>query len=190
VPVGRAPAGWTNCQGKFAVQKKGDRQVLVKLANNGSPLVARANAYIGKPTWSSYTIEADVMGGQKGQDLPDMGVVANRYTLALIGSAQSLRLISWDALPRVDKTVAWPWKADAWYRMKLTVEVRGDKALIRGKVWPRQQPEPQVWTVEFEDPTPNREGSPGLYGNATGIIDGEPGAEAYYDNVRISPNKQ
>jgi hypothetical protein len=161
----------------------------VKLANSANPLLARANVYIGKPTLSGYTIEADVMGGQKGHDLPDMGIVANRYTLALTGSTQSLRLISWDALPRVDKTVAWPWKPDVWYRMKLTVQVRADKALIRGKVWPRQQAEPTDWTVEFEDPTPNREGSPGLYGNATGIVDGEPGAEACYDNVRVTPNK-
>jgi hypothetical protein len=43
--------------------------------------------------------------------------------------------------------------------------------------------------VEFEDPCPNPEGSPALYGYATGIINNEPGAEIYYDNVRITPNK-
>ena len=64
-----------------------------------------------------------------------------------------------------------------------------DKAIARGKVWERGQPEPTSWTVEFEDPCPNPEGSPALYGYATGIIDNEPGAEIYYDNVRVTPNK-
>ena len=98
--------------------------------------------------------------------------------------------MSWDALPRIDKTIAWPWKPDVWYHLKLTVEVQGDKALIRGKVWPRDKEEPKDWTLEFEDPTPNREGSPALYGYATGILENAAGTEIYYDNVSVTPNKK
>jgi outer membrane protein assembly factor BamB len=189
VPEGRTPGGWVNCQGKFAVQQKDGSKVLVKLANIASPLVSRANAYITKPGLSDYTIESDVMGAKKRDDMPDMGVVAVRYTLMLDGNKQRLHLLSWDTLPRVDKSIDWPWKPGVWYRMKLTVEPHGDKAIARGKVWERGQPEPTSWTVEFEDPCPNPEGSPALYGYATGIIDNEPGAEIYYDNVQITPNK-
>ena len=45
----------------------------MKLANNASPLLARANAYIGKPTLNDYTIEADVMGTEKHGDRPTWG---------------------------------------------------------------------------------------------------------------------
>jgi outer membrane protein assembly factor BamB len=190
VPEGRTPAGWVNCQGKFAVRKVGDNKVLVKLANNASPLVARANAYIGMPSLAGYTIQADVLGTKKGGDMPDMGVVANRYTLLLDGNKQRLRLVSWDALPRVDKSIDWKWQPDAWYRLKLTVDVQGDKALVRGKAWARDQEEPAEWTVEFEDPKPNTEGSPALYGYATGIIENKTGAEIFYDNVMLTPNKK
>lgn len=188
VPEGRVPAGWVNCQGKFAVRKKDGKDVLVKLAVIPSPLVARANAFIAMPDLKDYTIQADVMGGQKGKDLPDMGIVANRYSLLLVGSTQSLRLVSWDALPRVDKTISFPWKPGVWYRLKLTTRMKGDKGIIQGKAWEADKPEPKDWTVEFEDPLPNRTGSPALYGYATGITDKEPGAEAFYSNVSVTPN--
>ena len=95
------------------------------------------------------------MGTRKGADMPDLGVVANRYTLMLAGNLQRLRLLSWEAVPRVDRTIAWDWKPDTWYRLKLRVDVQGDKALVRGKAWPRGESEPTNWTIDFEDPTNN-----------------------------------
>src|SRR5207249_3590293 len=110
VPINRSPGGWVNTQGKFSTQKVGDNNVLVKLATNPSPLVARANAYVTTPGVSNYTIECDILGKKVGPDLPDAGVVNSRYSLILAGNKQQLRLVSWDALPRVDRTIDWPWK--------------------------------------------------------------------------------
>jgi outer membrane protein assembly factor BamB len=190
VPLGRTPAAWVNCQGKFAVVKMKDGTLaLSKRNNHPSPIVYRTHAYIGLPSATGYTIEADVQGG-KLVEMPDIGVEANRYSLVLNGNAQSLRLVSWDALPRIDKSISFPWKPNAWYRMKLTVEVQGDKAIARGKVWPRDEAEPKEWTVTVEDPCPNREGAPALYANAMGIVDAtHPKTEAYFANVKITPNK-
>jgi hypothetical protein len=190
IPEGRTPGGWVNTQGKFAMQMKDGAKVLVKLANIASPLVSRAHAYIGKPTMSGYTIQAEMQGTKKGADMPDMGILANRYTLLLDGNKQQLRLISWDALPRVDKSIGWTWQPGVWYTLKLTVDVRGDRALVQGKVWPHNEKEPADWSIQFEDPVPNREGSPGLYGYATGIIGNEPGAEVYYAKVSVTPSKK
>ncbi|HEY7155116.1 MAG TPA: PQQ-binding-like beta-propeller repeat protein [Gemmataceae bacterium] len=191
VPLGRTPGGWVNCQGKFAVAKMKDGTTALKKRNDvPSPLVARAYAFIGLPNTTGYTIQADVQGSKLRADLPDMGVDANHYSLVLIGNTQQLRLISWDALPRIDESIAFPWKPDVWYRMKLTVEVKGDKAIARGKVWPRDEPEPEKWTVEVEDSTPNRQGSPALYGYSTGIQGPtSPGTEIWYTNVKVTPNK-
>jgi outer membrane protein assembly factor BamB len=193
IPEKRTPGAWVNCQGKFemVVLKEGgsERKVLHKTALNPSPLVARANAYIGMPDWKGYTIQCDLMGGKVVGDLPDMGVCANRYSLTLWGNTQQLRLTSWDALPRVDKSISFPWKEHVWYRMRLTVDVNDGKAVIRGKVWPRDDKEPDGWTVEFTDPVPNTCGAPTIYGNATAIEDGKPGTDIYYENVTITPNK-
>jgi outer membrane protein assembly factor BamB len=193
VPENRTPAGWINAQGKFAVVKLPDDSfALKKLANNNAPSLARANAYIGKPTLTNYTIEAEIMGNQARKDLPDAGIVANRYTLMLRGNDQELQLVSWDALPpsgRIGKSVAFPWKPGSWYHLKLTLHSEGDKTFIRGKAWPRGEKEPDKWTVEIEDPIPNRQGSPALYGYGTGILEKEIGAESFFANVRITPTK-
>ena len=190
LPDGAVPPGWVNAPGKFAVRTlKDGSKVLAKVAATSNPLLSRANTYIGPPQWTDYTIEADVRDEQKGNDLPDVGVVANRYTLVLVGNTQSLRLVSWDAIPRVDQTIRFPHKAGVWYRMKLTVDVQKDQALCRGKVWPRDEMEPKDWSVEVVDAAPNREGSPALYGYLTGYIDGQWMTEAYFDNVRITANK-
>lgn len=190
VPDGRTPAGWINCQGKFEKRTlKDGTHALVKLANIANPLVARANAYFCMPNLTGYTIESDIMATIVRGDMPDLGIVANRYTLLLNGNTQRLRIVSWDAVPRVDKGMDWKWSADKWYSMKLTVDVQSNKALVRGKVWPKGEQQPEEWTIEFEDPNPNREGSPALYGYATGITETSPGSECFFANVKLSPNK-
>jgi outer membrane protein assembly factor BamB len=204
IPDGAVPGGWVNTAGKFkVVTLKDGEKVLAKVNTIGSPLIYRGNAYIGMPDLHDYTIESDVMGttvvqnvvvgGQKQQlnVLPDMGVVANRYTLYLSGGIQKLRLNSWSALPRVDRTIQFNWKSDTWYRLKLTVEVKGGKGIIKGKCWERGKTEPAGWSIELTDDYPNTEGAPALYGYAQGIPDnGGPGTGVYFDNVLISPNKK
>jgi outer membrane protein assembly factor BamB len=190
VPDGRTPPGWVNTQGKFLMRTLPDgTKVLAKRNDLPSPLVAKANGYISLPNLTNYTIEADIQPGKVASYLPDCGVVANRYTLWMSGTTEQLRLTSWDALPRVDKSIPFTWDPNVWYRFKLTVEVKGDKAVARGKVWKADQAEPQGWTVEVEDDTPNKEGAPALFGSATGIEDGKPGTDIFYRNVSVTPNK-
>jgi outer membrane protein assembly factor BamB len=191
VPLGRTPAGWVNAQGKYSMIEFKGRNVLMKRNDNPNPLVARVNAYIGAPNLSDYTIESDVYGTQLRTDLPDMGVGANRYTLMMLGNTQELRVDDWDAQSsRSVKNIPFEWKPDVWYRMKLTVSVKDGKAEVRGKVWPRAGKEPEKWTIELTDPLPEKEGSPFLFGNATGAVDAKnPGTTIYYDNVRVTPNK-
>jgi outer membrane protein assembly factor BamB len=192
VPVGATPGGWVNVTGKYVVVEKDGGKVLKKLATDSRPPLARAYAYIGRPTDKDYVIQADMSATFKNKSLPDMGIVNCRYLLVLGGNKQQLRLTSWDALPRVDKVIPFPWKAGDWFRCKVVVEQNGDTAVVRGKVWPRDKPEPKEWTIEVTDPRPNREGCPALYAYAMGILDevggaGAIGAEAYYDNVKVTP---
>ena len=187
LPDGAVPGGWVNTQGKFVVKTVDGEKVLGKVNTNASPLVARGNAYIGLPTYKDYTIEADVLGTKVTDDLPDMGIVANRYTLMLEGNNQKLRLVSWDALPRVDQTIPFKIEPGTWYRMKLTTEIAGDKGIIKGKAWPKNGDEPTDWLI-LHDPRPNNEGAPALYGYVKGITEDQPGTEILYDNVRILTN--
>ena len=122
--------------------------------------------------------------------MPDVGIGACRYTLLLAGQTQKLRLISWDAMPRVDEWIEFPWSPYTWYRLKLTAEVANGKATLRGKVWPYPQKEPEKWNLEYTDPTPNLGGSPFLYGYVLGHVAGAPGTTVLFDNVKVTPNKK
>ncbi len=196
VPEGAAPSGWVNTQGKYTVVKMPDgNKVLSKVNTDGRIPIARANGYITATNATNYVISSDLMATEKGGKLPDMGVVNCRYTLvmdgkndAAFGGGRTVRIVSWEARPRVNKVVALPWKPETWYTVKLAVEQTEKTAIVRGKVWEKGQPEPAEWTVEFEDPSPNREGAAALYGYISNIpSDTEPGSNIYYDNVRIVP---
>ncbi len=113
--------------------------------------------------------------------MPDIGLIAQRYTLDLMGSHQQLQIRSWTSvLDRFSKSVPFEWKPDVWYTMKFQANVVDGKAVLKGKVWPRGEAEPAAWTIEAEDPAPNTEGSPGLFGNASN-------AELFYDNILVTP---
>ena len=194
VPLGRTPAAWVNTQGKFAVVSapKGlntDRPVLMKRNNQPNILVARANAYIGAPNLSDYTIEVDEYGTKVKNDLPDMGCGNSRYELILFGNDQKLRVTSWSAQGRVEQSIPFEWKPDTWYHLKFKVSPQNGKAIVQAKVWPRDDKEPEKWTVEVEDAYPNTEGAPLLYGFSVGDVGpDQPGTAIYYDNLKIYPN--
>jgi outer membrane protein assembly factor BamB len=190
IPDGAVPAGWINTQGKFVIKTVNGNKVLAKVNNKFTPLISRGNAYITRADAKDYTIECDVSGtqivGAKAVYKPEIGIGANRYTLIIHAEVSKLRLMSWDALPRIDKGVPFNWQPDTWYRLKLTTDM--SKGIIRGKAWPVKQKEPAEWMLEVVDSNPITEGSATLYGYVTGNFNDKPGTEIYYDNLRITPN--
>jgi outer membrane protein assembly factor BamB len=196
VPVGATPGGWVNVVGKFEVIERDGKHVLKKLANSPYPPLARANGFITLPDAKDYTIQADVSGEMIRNGLPDIGVVNSRYHLLLDGKIEPddhqrhLRIASWEALPRINHGVPFPWTANTWYTLKLTIEFTEKTAKVRGKAWERGQPEPKEWTIEFEDSSPNREGAAAVYGYVSNALADAPGSACFYDNVIITPNKK
>lgn len=112
--------------------------------------------------------------------MPDMGLIAQRYTLDLMGAAQQLQLRSWP--PQVatyfSKTIPFAWEAGRWYTMEFQACTSGKAAILRGKVWPRGEPEPEAWTIEATHEAGNLQGSPGFFGNSKD-------SEIYIDNVTV-----
>ena len=114
--------------------------------------------------------------------MPDMGLVAQRYTLDLMGASQQLQLRSWppQIATHFAKTIPFAWEAGRWYTMKFEARVHGPDAVLRGKVWPRGEPEPAEWTIEAVHEAGNLRGSPGFFGNSKD-------SEIAIDNVSITP---
>jgi outer membrane protein assembly factor BamB len=151
------------------------------------PRGTRSQGFLGLPKMHDYTIQAelyalDTKNNVPTTKLPDMGVVNSRYTLALEG-AQRLQIRSWVSQleQRFAVTIPFEWQAKTWYVLKFRSETSDGKITLRGKVWKKGEPEPEGWTIEGTDATPNLNGSPGLFGNSTD-------SEFYVDNVVVTPN--
>ena len=175
IKLEKIPTHWIGATGKFFVREKDGEKVLVKTPVQRG--LNRSNVYIGPSTMKDYQIQVDLMGTRNKRRLPDMGLIANRYTLDMQGRHQRLQIRSWASDLRMAKTIDFAWEMDVWYTMKMMVEIIEDKAIIRGKVWSTGEPEPAEWTITAEDPLPNREGSPGIYGYSA--------TEIYYDNLKV-----
>jgi outer membrane protein assembly factor BamB len=179
--VNTVPAHWANATMKFTVRELEGNKVLVK-TTEGSSLLSRARAFMGPSGWANYTVEVDVRSTEKRRRMGDAGVIAQRYGLVLYGNGQKLELEPWQ--PETTRTISVPfsWKAETWYRVKLQVENLPDgKVRARGKAWPAAETEPAAWMIERVDPIPNRQGSPGIFGNAL--------SELYFDNLKVYANK-
>ena len=175
IELEKIPTHWIGATGKFFVREKDGNKILVK-----PPPVRgldRSNVYIGPSTMKDYQIQVDLMGTRNKRKVPDMGLIAHRYTLDMQGRHQRLQIRSWASDLRMAKTIDFAWETGVWYTMKMMVEIADDKAIIRGKVWRTGESEPAEWTITTEDPLPNREGSPGIYGNSP--------ADIYYDNLKV-----
>jgi len=177
---GKVPAYFVGHGNKFKVQTKDGYKVLMKPPAKVG--LNRSDIFLGPPDMKNYIIQADMLGALNKRQRPDMGLIAYRYTLDLMGIQQKLQLRTWAAELLESKNVEFKWEPDVWYTMKLQVDVAGNKTVVKGKVWPRDQKEPEAWTIEMEDALPNLEGSPGLYGYSP--------TEIYYDNIKIVVSKE
>lgn len=192
IPVGGAPAGWINANGKYIVKELDGKVVLTKVNTNASAFVAKSNTYITLPDSKNYTVQCDVMGTELRGKLPDAGVINSRYNLVLDGkndpetNSRVLRITAWDARPRIFHSVKFNWEPSVWYTLKFAIEYKEKTAILKGKVWKVGEAEPATWTIEFEDPMPYTEGAAGLYGYVSNISETEPGSEIGYDNLKIT----
>lgn len=183
------PLSWVGARYRHVIREVDGSPALTKITT--IPKGARSRAWMGQSDLSGYTISADARGARMSDQLPDIGLTAHGYVLDLMGESQQLQVRTWSAQLRLGRdnaaTVPFTWKEDTWYRMKLRVDIESEPpaqvALIRGKVWPRDEPEPKEWTVSVRDESPNLNASPGLYGNAKV-------AELYLDNIEVTANEK
>jgi len=175
------PAPWVGARYRNIVREVDGERVMVKL--NTIPKGTRSQAIIGPNDLSNYTIQSDVYGVITGGKLPDIGLIAQRYTMDLMGDHQEIQIRSWTSqLDRFSKTVPFKWEGNTWYTMKFQASAEDGQAVLKGKVWKRGESEPAEWTIEAVDEAPNLVGSPGTFGNAQV-------AEIFMDNITVTPNE-
>jgi len=97
-----------------------------------------------------------------------------------MGIHQRIQLRSWTAVLRVKEEVDFEIEMGKWYTAKLEVRSDGAEAVVRGKVWPRDEAEPDDWTITATDPHPVRNGAPALQAYSA--------ARFSFDNVQVTGN--
>ncbi len=173
------PVTWVGARYRHVLRKQDDNTIAVKITT--IPKGTRSRAWFGPSDLHDYTIQAEVLGVLSEEKMPDIGLVAQGYTLDLQGASQKLQIRSWDAQLRMARTIDFPWKSNTWYVMKLQAANEDGKAVLRGKVWPRGEEEPAEWSITATDEVPNVTGSPGLYGSAKD-------SEIHLDNITVAAN--
>ena len=176
---GEVPVTWIGARYRHEARTVDGEPMIVKVTT--IPKGTRSQTWFGPTDLHDYTVTTDVKAQTGTAKLPDMGVIAQRYTLDLMGESQQLQIRTWAAQLRMAKSVPVDWKAGIWYTLKFNASIENGIAVLKGKVWPRDKAEPTDWTVTATDEAANIVGSPGLFGNATN-------AEIFIDNVTVVSN--
>jgi outer membrane protein assembly factor BamB len=185
----QVPLTWLGGRIRWEVRSDGEgnrfiakRTVLPTPRDPNNKLGTRSYMWMGPSNLSNYTIQADVLLKEVDGRMSDVGVFDSGYQLTIRSKNHKLRMDSWAASDyRTMADVEFMPQPDKWYTMKLRVEPAKDQATVRGKIWARGEQEPDKWTVEMVDHSPNLHGTPGVFGNA-------PDAEIYLDNLIVTPN--
>jgi len=171
---------WSGAKLKWEIRDLDGNKVLAKTIDRA--LFQRTMSITGHPDMSNYTMQADVRSDGNRRSMSTVGIVNQRYLIRMKGNHQTLEVSSNMELFRKD--VPFKWKAGAWYRLKSRVDVHEDgSGTIRAKAWPRDDPEPEGWTLEARHPHVHTHGASGLYGFSP-----QSRFRVYIDNLSVTSN--
>ena len=175
------PSGeWLGGRLKWKVVDKDGERLLMR--NMSNPLFQRTQTLITDHRDSNYTVQVDVMSDGNRRTMSSPGVINQRYLILLKGNYKELEVSS--NMEHLKQTVKFRWKAGTWYTMKARVDMQPDgSAIVRAKVWPRDDAEPGDWTIETADPHGHTNGAAGLYGFTP-----QSRYTIYMDNLSVTPN--
>jgi outer membrane protein assembly factor BamB len=174
------PLPWIGARFKWEVREIDGNKALFKTLSN--IFFQRAFSFIGTPEMKNYTMQADVRTEGNRRMKSEVGLINQRYLIALKGNGNEIEVSS--NQERLKVTAPFPIAAKTWYTQKTRVDVAADgSGVIRGKVWPKGEPEPEKWTIEVPHAVAHDHGSPGLYGFALQGMH-----PVYIDNISVTPN--
>jgi hypothetical protein len=110
-------------------------------------------------------------------------LINQRYIFSLVGNANILEVSS--NHERVKESVPFRISANQWYTLKTRVDIGEDgTGIIRGKAWPKGEPEPEAWTIEVTHKNAHQKGAPGIFGFAP-----QSQKTVFVDNISITQNQ-
>ena len=175
------PSYWFSSKPKWEIREFDGTQVLAKRLDN--MLFQRSTMMIGQPDMSEYTVQVDIRSDGSRRMRSSAGIVNQRYLIVLKGNANEIEITS--NFERIKHNVEFKWKKDVWYTLKTRCDSQEDgSTIVRGKCWPRDEAEPEAWTVEYHHKYGHHHGAVGLFGYAP-----QARYRVYLDNLQVTPNE-
>jgi len=179
--VGFPPLPWLGARVKWHALEKGGSKVVTNRLDN--ILFQRTMNFIGPSTLRNYTLEADVMTDGDRRVMSSVGLVNQRYLIAMVANSRILEVSS--NHERVKESVPFAAQPNTWYRLKTRVDSDGKGGgWVRAKLWPKAQPEPDKWTIEVRQEKLHDRGAPGVFAFSPQSL-----KRVYLDNLALSANE-
>ena len=173
------PLPWLGARMRWQIQELDGERVAGNTLDR--VLFQRAINFIGSWKSQNYIVEMDVKVDGNRRIKSTIGAINQRYIFALVGNANKLEVFS--NYDRFTRSVPFPVEANVWYRLKTQVDLNKDgSGLLRAKVWPRGQPEPEAWTLEELHDKAHQRGAPGVY-----ALSPQSQKKVYFDNLSVYP---
>lgn len=171
------PLSWIGARIKWRVVDLAGNQVLEKRLDR--MLFQRSMTFFGHSDMADYTLSASVMTGGNRRMKGDVGLVHQRYVIALKGNQQQIEVSS--NYERLREGVSFEIKENTWYNLETEVDVGDDGVgVIRVRAWPQGAERPDGWTLEVTHANAHQHGAPGLYGFSPQNM-----FPVYIDDVRL-----
>lgn len=181
VKFGHPPLPWIGARLKWDIRELEGNKVLAKTLD--SVLFQRGLTFIGSPDLNNYTVQADVMTDGNRRVKSVVGLINQRYIIALVGNSNVLEVSS--NHEHLRDSAPFPVSANVWYTLKTRVDLADDgSGVIRAKAWKKGEPEPEAWTIETKHQNAYPKGAPGVYGFAP-----QAQKSVFIDNLTVTPNE-
>ena len=167
---------------KWEVRELEGQKVLAKTLSR--VLFQRAMSFWGHPEARGYILEASVRSDGNRRGMGVVGLVNQRYIIALDGNRRELTVHS--NHDRFRHAVPFKWSPGEWIRLTTRVDVDASgKGTIYAKAWPVSEPEPAAWTLEATHDRAHTHGAPGIFGFS-------PQAQhrVYIDDLTMRPSEE
>ncbi len=172
------PLPWLGARLKWYVLEKDGSNVLANRLDN--ILFQRTMNFFGSSDMKDYILEGDVMTDGNRRIMSTVGFVNQRYLITLAGNNQILEVSS--NHDRLKQSVKFPIKPNTWYRLKTRVKANDDgTGTVFGKAWPRDEEEPDEWTIEVPVKDVHPEGAPAIF-----AFSPQSQRRVFIDNIKVS----
>ncbi|MSU64530.1 MAG: hypothetical protein EXS38_00145 [Opitutus sp.] len=180
--VGFPPLAWLGARVKWHVVEKGGSKVAMNRLD--AILFQRTMNFFGKAEMRNYTLEADVMTDGTRRVMSTVGLVNQRYLIAMTANSRILEVSS--NHERLKESVPFDAQPNTWYRLKTRVDrdATGEGGVVRAKLWEKGKPEPAPWTIELHQAKLHAQGAPAVFAFSPQSL-----KRVFIDNLSLTANE-